>query len=337
MRSAFRFAAIAAVTAICLTPVAALSWGNTGHRIIGTLAIEGLPAEAPGFLRSQQAIADMGELAREPDRSKGAGKVHDSNRDPAHYIDLGDTGKVMDGPAFADMPPTRAEYETSLRAFNTDTWKAGYLQYSIVDAWQQLVKDFAYWRVDTAAMTRAKGARKAWYKRDRQRREALLLANLANLAHYVGDGSQPLHTTYHHNGWGDFPNPQGFTNERVHVPWEGTYAKGVVTPQAVRAAMPAFSDCGCPVEKRVIAYLTRTNSYVIPFYALWKEGAFKPGDARGATFATERVAAGAAELRDMIVLAWRASASAKVGWPEVSVADVESGKVDPYEAMTGKD
>jgi hypothetical protein len=144
----------------------------------------------------------------------------------------------------------------------------------------------------------------------------------ANLAHYVGDGSQPLHTTYHHNGWGDFPNPEGFTNDRVHVPWEGTYVKGVVTPQATRAAMPAFTDCGCPVEKRVIAYLTRTNSYVIPFYRLWKDGGFQPG---------------AAELRDMIVLAWRASATAKVGWPEVSVADVESGKVDPYESMTGKD
>ena len=337
MRPAYRLAAVAAVAAICLTPVVALSWGNTGHRIIGTLAVESLPAEVPSFLRGKQALADMGELAREPDRSKGSGKIHDSNRDPAHYIDIGDTGKVMDGPAFTDMPPTRAEYEASLRAASTDTWKAGYLQYSIVDAWQQLVKDFAYWRVDLAAEKRAKGERKAWYKRDRQRREALLMANLGNLAHYIGDGSQPLHTSVHHNGWGDYPNPEGFTTERVHVPWEGTYVKGVVTPVAARAAMPAFNDCGCPVEKRVVAYLTDTNGHVIPFYRLWKDGGFKPGDARGATFATERVAAGAAELRDMIVLAWRASANAKVGWPEVSVADVESGKVDPYEALVGKD
>ncbi len=337
MRPVFRFAAFAAVAAICLTPVVAVSWGNTGHRIVGMLAAETLPDEVPGFLRSKQAIADMGELAREPDRSKGSGKVHDSNRDPAHYIDLGDTGKVMDGPAFTDFPPTRAEYEASLRVAGTDTWKAGYLQYSIVDGYQQLVKDFGYWRVDLAAGKRAKGAQKAWYKRDRERREALLMANLANLAHYIGDGSQPLHTTYHHNGWGDYPNPEGYTSERVHVPWEGNYVKGVVTPSGVRAAMPGFTDCGCPIEQRVIAYLTRTNSYVIPFYKLWKEGGFKPGDSRGAAFATERVGAGAAELRDMIVLAWRASATAKVGWPEVSVADVESGKVDPYESLVGKD
>lgn len=337
MRPAFRFAALAAAAALCLAPAAAVSWGNTGHRIVGTLAIEALPAEVPAFLRSRQAIADMGELAREPDRSKGAGKVHDSNRDPAHYIDLGDTGRVMDGPAFTDMPLTRAEYEASLRAFNTDSWKAGYLQYSIVDAWQQLVKDFAYWRVDAAAEKLARGERKKWYRRDRERREALLMANLGNLAHYVGDGSQPLHTSYHHNGWGDYPNPEGFTSERIHVPWEGPYVKGAVTPQAARAAMPAFADCNCPVEKRVLAYLTHTNGFVVPLYRLWGQGGFKPGDARGAAFATERVGAGAAELRDMIVLAWRASGSAKVGWPEVSVADVEAGRVDPYEALAGKD
>lgn len=337
MRPAFRFAAVAAVAAICLTPVAALSWGNTGHRLVGMLAAEALPAEVPGFLRSKQAIADMGELAREPDRSKGSGKVHDSNRDPGHYIDLGDTGKVMDGPAFTDFPPTRAEYETSLRAVGTDSWKAGYLQYSIVDGYQQLVKDFAYWRVDVVAEKRARGERKRWYKRDRERREALLMANLADLAHFVGDGSQPLHTSYHHNGWGDFPNPNGYSTERLHVPWEGSYVKGAVTPQSARAAMPAFADCGCPVEKRVIAYLTRTNSFVIPFYQLWKEDGFKPGDARGAAFATERVGAGAAELRDLIVLAWRASATAKIGYPETSVDDFVSGKVDPYEALAGKD
>ena len=101
--------------------------------------------------------------------------------------------------------------------------------------------------------------------------------------------------------------------------------------------MPAFADCNCPVEKRVLAYLTHTNGFVVPLYRLWGQGGFKPGDARGAAFATERVGAGAAELRDMIVLAWRASGSAKVGWPEVSVADVEAGRVDPYEALAGKD
>lgn len=337
MRPAFRFAALAAAAALALTPVVAASWGNTGHRIVGTLAVEALPEEVPAFLRGKKAMADMGELAREPDRSKGSGKIHDTNRDPAHYIDLDDAGRVMGGPLFTDMAPTRADYEASLQAAKTDSWKAGYLQYSIVDAWQQLVKDFAYWRVDTAMIKRAKGAQKAWYKADRARREKLLIANLGNLAHYVGDGSQPLHTSVHHNGWGDYPNPEGYSTERLHVPWEGTYVMGAVTPEMARAAMTPFKSCGCPIEKRAVSYLAETNGFVIPFYRMWKEGRFKPGDAEGARFAAARIGAGASELRDLIVEAWRASASSKVGWPEVSVADVESGKVDPWVAMLGKD
>ena len=32
------------------------------------------------------------------------------------------------------------------------------------------------------------------------------------LGHYVGDGSQPLHTTIQYNGWVG-PNPHGYTTE----------------------------------------------------------------------------------------------------------------------------
>ena len=53
-------------------------------------------------------------------------------------------------------------------------------------------------------------------------------------------------------------------------------------------------------------------------------------DPRGVDFADARLAAGASELRDMIVDAWRASAKTKVGYPGVSLRDVEAGKVDPY-------
>jgi hypothetical protein len=70
---------------------------------------------------------------------------------------------------------------------------------------------------------------------------------------------------------------------------------------------------------------------------MWGEGAFRPGQTKGAEFAAQRVGAGASELRDLIVEAWRASAGAKVGWPEVSVAAVEAGTVDPYESMIGAD
>jgi hypothetical protein len=37
------------------------------------------------------------------------------------------------------------------------------------------------------------------------------------------------------------------------------------------------------------------------------------------------------------VEAWRAGGLAQVGWKPVSVADVEAGKIDPFDALYGVD
>jgi hypothetical protein len=317
----------------------ALAWGSSGHRMIGKIAIEALPPELPAFLRDESSAVAIGELSREPDRSRSAGRMHDADRDPGHFVDGDDAGRIAGVVALDALPPTREDYETALRGAGTDSWKMGYLPYSIIGDWQQLVKDFAYWRVDDAgSRTVADPAHKAWLTSDRYRRQAQILVDIGLLSHFVGDGSMPLHVSIHYNGWGQFPNPEGYTEERVHVPWEGPYTAHVVTPGAVRAAMPAFHDCQCPIEQRVGAYLMSDSRTVTPFYELEKAGAFKPGDAKGVAFTTERVAAGAVELRDEIVLAWRASADVKVGYqPEVSPADVEAGKLDPYDSLYGVD
>ena len=76
-----------------------------------------------------------------------------------------------------------------------------------------------------------------------------------------------------------------------------------------------------------------------PIVALvtWNVDGFAEGDARGAAFATTRLAAAASELRDLIVLAWRDSADDAIGWPAVKVAEVEAGTADPWLAMYGDD
>jgi hypothetical protein len=307
--------------------------------MIGEAAVEALPPELPPFLRDESSAAAVGELSREPDRSRGAGRIHDTDRDPGHFVDGDDAGKIAGAVALDALPPTRGDYETALRGAGTDTWKMGYLPYSIIGDWQQLAKDFAYWRVDEAGAHFTTDAKhKAWLEADRLRRQAQILVDVGLLSHFVGDGSMPLHVSIHYNGWGPFPNPNNYTQDKVHSPWEGIYVRQVVTPEGVAAAMPPFHDCQCPIEQRAGAYLAGTSRTVIPFYELEKAGAFKPGDAKGVAFTTERVAAGAAELRDEIVLAWRASASGKVGYqPELSVSDVEAGKVDPYDSLYGAD
>jgi hypothetical protein len=201
-----------------------------------------------------------------------------------------------------------------------------------------LVKDFAYIRIDVAAAHNARDpAKRAWFAADAVRRRALILRDIGVFAHYVGDGSQPLHVSAHYNGWGDYPNPEGFTQERVHGPFEGAFVRAEVREAAVLATLPAPSLCTQPVDACTRAYLQTTAATVLPFYRLQKAGGFAAGDARGRAFATERIAAGAGELRDLITTAWRASATAEAGWPAVKVADVEAGRVDPYDSLLGAD
>jgi len=321
-----------------LPPSAVMAWGATGHRLIGREAMSALPPDLPGFLHTTASVEAVGELAREPDRWKDAGRTHDSDRDPAHFVDIGDDGVILGGPRLDALPETRTAYETALRQAGVDSWKAGYLPYAIIDGWQQLAKDFAYWRVDAAASVKvADPAHRAWFAADKAAREALLLRDLGVLAHYVGDGSQPLHVTIHFNGWGPWPNPEGFTQDRVHAAFEGEFVRRFVDAAAVRAAMTPYDACRCDTSYRTAAYLGATSRQVLAFYRLQSVGGFVAGDPRGRAFAAARLAAGASALRDMVVDAWIASAAGRVGWPAVGVAEVAAGGVDPYDSLYGAD
>ena len=71
---------------------------------------------------------------------------------PAYFMPLRDEGA-------SGRPDTKlsvrctscvqaSERWLALRAAGTDEYRAGYLPYAIIDGWQQLVMDFAYWRAD---------------------------------------------------------------------------------------------------------------------------------------------------------------------------------------------
>ncbi|HEX8470771.1 MAG TPA: S1/P1 Nuclease [Brevundimonas sp.] len=335
--------ALAAVAMLAVAVPAAQvdAWGSTGHRMIGVAAVRALPDSLPAFIRGMDAAAEVGEISREPDRSKGAGQPHDRERDTAHFVDLDDTGHVMtaNGLSIDALPNLKSEYDAQLLAAGIKVDDAGYLPYAIMDGWQQLVRDFAYWRVLSAIEAReVDPAKRAWYREDRLRREALTRRDMGILSHYVGDGSQPLHTSIHFNGWGDYPNPEGFTNSRqTHGTFEGGFVRRNVRLDMVEAAMAAPMLDGFEMKRSIVSYLKTGVGQVVPFYTLEKAGAFAEGDPRGVVFATERVAAGAAELRDLTILAWQASETATIGYPVVKVADVQSGAVDPWASLYGED
>lgn len=321
----------------CTAPAQAWAWGASGHRMVGQIAVRALPPETPAFLRTPAAAEAVGELSREPDRLRDAGDVHDGDRGPAHFVDVDDQGRVMGGPRLARLPRTRAQYETELRAAGADSWKAGYLPYAIIDRWQQLTHHLAYWRVLTAAEANpALTARRAWFEADRRRRETQILATLGELSHFVADGAQPLHVSIHHNGWGDYPNPAGYSTERLHARIEGALVRSAVDPDQVAARIAPLRLCGCRIERRTADYLAGAHRLVIPFYELEKAGGLRPGDPRGPAFARDQLARGASELRDLVVEAWRESADHPVGWKPIKPGDVAAGR-DPYPSLYGTD
>ena len=83
----------------------------------------------------------------------------------------------------------------------------------------------------------------------------------------------------------------------------------------------------CAIEPRVSAYLKATWAQLKPLYELVASGDIKKTSPKAVAFTTARVAAGASEVRDEIEDAWKASATAGVGYPTINVADVVSGKV----------
>ena len=100
------------------------------------------------------------------------------------------------------------------------------------------------WRVLNAAEAREPDpGKRAWYREDRLRREAPTIRDMGVLSHYVGDGSQPLHTSLHFNGWGDYPNPEGFTNSRqTHGTFEGGFVRRNVRLDAVERAIAGIEE-----------------------------------------------------------------------------------------------
>jgi hypothetical protein len=326
---------LAAIFALALaaTPLPAFAWGATGHELVSGAAIDALSKDVPAFLRTRAARDQIALIGREPDRWRGSGKVHDYDRDSAHFIDLGDDGTIG-GVTLDALPVSRSEYEATMHDKGIKPGSYGYLPYAMIDGYQQMVKDFAYWRASKVAATNARTkADRDWFAADMKLREMLILRDVGVWSHYVGDGSQPQHVTQHHAGWDAYPDPMTYPPpgqppeiRTVHNYFEGPFVKMNVQLAAVRQAMTPYTPCACAIEPRVSAYLKTTWARLKPLYELVASGDIKNTTPKAVAFATARIAAGASEVRNEIEDAWKASATAVVGYPGIDVADIESRK-----------
>jgi hypothetical protein len=290
--------------------------------------------DLPDFLRRPEAVAAIATLGPEADRIRGSGKTRDADYDPAHFLDLEDDGTVAEAVKLSALPPTREAYDTALRSGRPvkgvapDQYTEGYVPYEIVDGFELVVKDFAIWRVDRYGETNGAPEDRAFFAADRRLRELLTLRDIGYWGHFVADASQPLHISVHYNGWGDYPNPNNYSQSHtIHARFETAFVNAHAGPEAVLPLMTPYVPSTAPIFARVETYLATTNSFVPAVYQLEAAGAFDAATPAAVSFTLQRLAAGASMLRDLIADAYAASLDEKVGYPAVSVRDVLAGSV----------
>jgi len=287
----FRALAIAALALLTCIP-AAHAWDSKGHRIINRLAVQNLPSDTPAFLRAPAAADEIEYLGPEPDRWRSAAEPElSAAQAPEHFIDL----ELAD--ALGPLPEKRFDFEAEVFAAHERPEKIGLQPWEADEVWERLKAAMRDYRTLKAAGQNTAPVEQA------------VIFYAGWLGHYVGDGSQPLHTTVQYNGWTG-PNPNGYTTSRqIHHTFEGTFVDDNIDPADVQTRMTPLKPIGGDMFEAYVAYLRQTHSYVEKLYQLEKGGGFEgAGTPATRAFVAERLAAGASMLRDMIYSAWVMSA-----------------------------
>ena len=294
--------AAAGLVVVLAQPPAARAWGNGGHRLINKLAASTLPADVPAFLRSPEAVAEIEYLGPEPDRWRSPAEPElSAAQAPEHFIDL------EPADALGPLPHRRLDFEAMVFASGQRPEKIGLQPWETTEVWERLKAALREYRKLAAG------------DGDTRPVEQAILFYAGWLGHYVGDGSQPLHTTIQYNGWVG-PNPNGYTTgHQIHWQFEGPFVDANLREPEVRAQMTPPKAIQGDIFDAYVAYLRQSKTYVERVYQLDKAGGFEgKGTAESREFTAGRLAAGASMLRDMIYTAWLESAK--------PVADPYAGK-----------
>lgn len=276
----------------------AFAWGNEGHTFINRVAVQKIPASMPRFLRRN--IAEIAYLGPEPDRWRNPAEFALKNsQEPDHFIDLERVAWLN------PFPRGRYEFFRKLyekRAATRDhpddylPERVGLQPYIAIEVYGRLEAAFREYRQRQAAHQPTAAVEQA------------IVFYAGWLGHYVGDASQPLHTTIQYNGWVG-ANPNGYaTQHGIHSLFEteyvGTNIKADDFARMVNAPiqlMDPFSD--------YLAYLNESHGLVEQVYDLEKSGGFKgKGTPEAFDFTRHRLAAGSQMLLNLWYTAWIESA-----------------------------
>jgi hypothetical protein len=314
----------AGVALFALMPAVLQAWDYEGHRMINETALASLPADFPAFVRTPANAGRIAFLAGEPDRWRNTpDSTFRQYSTLDHYINLEELTDA--GLDLGNISPLRYTFAAQFAAGraahadrfpsidpdrdtdNTREWP-GFLPWAITEYYGKLKSSFSCLKTFQEYGTPEEIANS----------EADVVDVMGVMGHYVGDGSQPLHTTVHFNGWvGD--NPHGYTTSpSIHAWIDGGFiAKaGIVYADFASRVKPAQplavtprADGRDPVFTAVMDYLRVQNAQVEPLYQLEEAGELQadgpPGNPAGRAFIERQLLVGGEMLGALWLTAWR--------------------------------
>ncbi len=306
------------------------AWDYEGHRAVNELALASLPTNFPAFVLTPETHDRIAFLAGEADRWRNVTDLK-TGRDvalghasgPDHYIDLEELKSYGLKPE--ELPLLRYDFVAQIAkaraahpehfapidpSKDTDHTRelSGFLPYAITENFEKLQSDFAA----LAAFEKAGGTPEeiANAKQD-------IIYVMGVMGHFVGDSSQPLHTTMHHHGWvtNELGNPNHYTTSFRFHSWidGGFFGKtgGIDVKKLSAKIHLAEKISGAEDEKiifhRAIDFIVDANKLVEPLYILDRDGKLsnKPGRGdEGRAFLEAQLVKSGQLLGDIWFTAW---------------------------------
>lgn len=213
------------VIAVVVIGFVTLSWGIVGHEHINKAAVMILPKPMLAFFYNH--IDFVTQESTVPDVRKYSLNYKEEN--PRHYFDMENFGSQD------SLPKTLAEankkYDAKFLMSN------GILPWYIDDMMIKLTKAF----------------------KDKNKAEILFLA--ADLGHYIGDATMPLHTSANHDG--QLTNQKG-----IHALWESRIPELFVEKYKFTVAPPQYIE---NISQHTWQLVYETHSLVAPLLAADKQ------------------------------------------------------------------
>jgi hypothetical protein len=271
----------------------AAAWDYEGHHAVNELALASLPTNFPAFALEPETRVRVAYLAGEADRWRnetslrnGTGLALGHASGPDHYLDLEDI-KLYDLTP-DKLPPLRYDFVADIvkaREAHPERFPAidlnrdsdhtrelsGFLPWAITENYEKLQSGFS----TLAALEKSGGT-----KEEIANAQQDIVYVMGVMGHFVGDASQPLHTTMYHHGWTTNDNPNHYTTSPGFHSWiDGGFFKktGGIDVKKLTAKIHTAEKISAASDpngifKTSVDFVVEGNKLVEPLYKLDKEG-----------------------------------------------------------------